>query len=428
MFGQARWRLTLWFAGGLALILAVIGGAVFLTARAVLFDQVNDDLEARAGRELRPLATRLLETARAGRPLDELTIGPAFTAGGYFYALASDDGTAIGSTPNTDPEGLATTNDLAKAVAEGPTFIDTRSSEGEELRVLLLPIEGVRGRRFVMEVGRSTEPERQALRRLLLVLVAGGGAGMVLALGGGFLLAGWALRPIQSSMDRQRAFVADASHELRTPLALIRANAEILKRESAKPVQTNIASVDDVIQETDRLSGLVGQLLTLARADAGEAPAEMAAVDLSELATDTVRQMRLLAEPKRITIDLHSGGATMVTGDALRLRELLTILLDNSIKYSDDGATVRVDLRNSNSRVLLQTSDSGRGIPPEALPRIFDRFYRADKSRSREMGGAGLGLAIAKSIVDSHRGTIAIESTVGRGTAVTVELPAVGGV
>ncbi len=423
MFDKARWRLTLCFVGVLALILATIGGAVFLTTRAVLFDQVNDDLEARAGREFTSLAARVIEATRMGRPLAELQIGPAVTAGGYFYALATEGGVLIGSTPNTDPDGLAATGDLAQAFAEGPAFVDTRSSEGEDLRIYLAPLEGPRGRRFVMEVGRSTEPERQALRRLLLVLVAGGGAGVLLALGGGFLLAGRALRPIQAAMNRQQAFVADASHELRTPLAIIRANAEIPKRAPHKPVQANLASVDDVIQETDRLSSLVGQMLALARADTEKSPLQMSPLNLSELAEAAVRQMRLLAEPKQITIALDAAGPVTVSADAMRLGELLTILLDNAIKYSDEGAAVRLEVRAAAGKALLQLSDSGRGIPAEALPHIFDRFYRADKARSRELGGAGLGLSIAKWIVDSHGGTISIESAPGKGTTVRVELP-----
>lgn len=422
MFDRARWRLTIWFAGVVVLILAVIGGAVFLTARAVLFNQVNDDLSARAERERQPVAQRL-QNARGVGPVRDIKIGPAFSAGGYFYAVVAENGALIGSTSNTDPAGLAQTDALAKAVTEGPAFVDTGSSEGEELRVYVLPVGNPNGRHFLMEVGRSTEPERQALRQLLLVLVAGGGAGLILALGGGFVLAGWALRPIQTAMDRERAFVADASHELRTPLALIRANAEILKRESDKPVQQNITSVDDVIQETDRLSGLVGQMLTLSRVDAHQSPLKMSAVNLGELAEDTVRQMRLLSAPKQITIELSTSGPTTLNGDETRLRELLTILLDNSIKYSDDGAAVRVGLQGANRVVTLEVSDNGHGIPSGAMPRIFDRFYRADKARSREMGGAGLGLAIAKWIVDSHKGTIAIESAVGKGTTVRVEMP-----
>ncbi len=423
MFGQARWRLTVWFAAVLALILIVICGAVFFTTRAALFDQVNDDLVARAERERQPLIQRLLQSVRGGRPARDIEIGPAFTAGGFFYAVVAENGVVIGSTANSDPQGLADSATLSASIAGGPTFVDTESSEGEKLRVYVLPVGNPDDPRFLLEVGRSTEPERQALRRLLFVLAGGGGAGALLALAGGFLLAGWALRPIETAMDRQRAFVADASHELRTPLSLIRANAEILKRERDKPVQSNIASVDDVIEETDRLSSLVGQMLTLATADAHEAARETTTLDLSALVADTVREMRLLAAPKQITLEVDAIAPAIVSGDALRLRELLTILLDNAIKYSGDGASVRVDVGSASGQALLEVSDNGPGIRPEDLPRIFDRFYRADKSRSREMGGAGLGLAIAKVIVDSHGGSISVESALSKGTTVRVELP-----
>jgi signal transduction histidine kinase len=324
----------------------------------MLFDQVNDDLVARAEREARPLVDRLVQRARDGRPVRNVEIGPNFTAGGYFYAVATAGGEVVGSTPNADPAGLASNDTLADAVADGPGFVDTTSTEGEHLRVYIMPLGRGENSRFVLEVGRSTEPERDALRRLVFILGAGGGAALVLGLGGGFWLAGRALRPIQASMDKQRAFVADASHELRTPLALIRANAELLERGADQPVHANITSVQDIIGETDRL------------------------------------------------------------------RELITILLDNAIKYSDDASSVRVDLNREGGTAVLRVADTGRGIPPQALPRIFDRFYRADKARSRLMGGSGLGLAIAKWIAEAHNGTIAIESGDGRGTTVTVELPA----
>ena len=306
----------------------------------------------------------------------------------------------------------------------GLSFVDTTSSEGEDLRVYVMPLGRGEDPRFVLEVGRSTEPEREALRRLVLILGAGGGAALILGLGGGFWLAGRALRPIQSAMDRQRAFVADASHELRTPLALIRANAELLERGADQPVQANISSVQDIIGETDRLSALVGQMLMLAQSDSGEANFNRERIDLGAIAEDTVRQMRLLAEPQSISLDIATRDRVEVGGDETRLRELITILLDNAIKYSDDAASVRVDLNREGDKAVLRVVDSGRGIPPQALPRIFDRFYRADKARSRPMGGAGLGLAIAKWIAESHGGTIAIQSAAGRGTTVTVVLPA----
>ncbi|OGR29561.1 MAG: hypothetical protein A2139_05080 [Desulfobacca sp. RBG_16_60_12] len=224
-------------------------------------------------------------------------------------------------------------------------------------------------------------------------------------------------------MDRQRAFVADASHELRTPLSLIRASAELLKRHPTRPIETDMASLEDIIQETDRLNGLVNQMLTLAQADAGQAPLSPQDVDLGELTADVARQMRLLAEPQQMAIDVQANGPLEVKGDPTRLRELLVILLDNAIKYSSPGTSVRVLLQPHHGKARLQIFDSGPGIPPEALPYIFDRFYRVEKARSREMGGSGLGLAIAKWIVDSHQGTIQVESAPGAGTTVTVELP-----
>ena len=426
MFGRARWRLTLWFAGALALIMAITGAAVFFTARASLFDQVEDDLRSRASREVGLLAARLLEREGRGQPLRDVVVGPAFTAGGYFYAVIAPDGAVLGTTANADPQGLATDqDDLDSALAAGSVFVDTESSEGEELRVYVAPVQGPRGRVFLLEVGRSIEPERQALGRLLFVLVAGGGIGLVLALGGGFMLAGRALRPIQGAMGRERAFVADASHELRTPLAIIRANAEMLKRHPAQRVSAGMPSVDDILQETDRLNLLVGQMLTLASGEAGQARLAMADVDLNELAADAARQMRVLAQPLGTNIDVAgANGALRVRGDPTRLRELLMVLLDNAVKYSGEGASVRVRLSALDGKARVQVSDSGPGVPSEALPRLFDRFYRVDKARSREMGGSGLGLSIARWIVDSHGGTIRIDSVPGRGTTVTVELPA----
>ncbi|HEU4759364.1 MAG TPA: ATP-binding protein [Dehalococcoidia bacterium] len=426
MFSQARWRLTLWFAAALTLIMALTSGAVFLSARAALFDQVKSDLRSRATREVGLLAARLVAQGR-DEPLEGIAVGPA-TAGSYFYALLGPDGTVLGSTANTDPQAIVTEpDDLASALTNGSLFVDTRSSEGDHLRVNIVPVQGPRGRTFLLEVGRSTEAERNALRRLVLILAGGGGAGLVLALGGGFFLAGLALRPIQTAMDRQRAFVADASHELRTPLALIRANAELLKRHPGEPVSAGMQSVDDIVSETDRLSGLVGQMLTLASADTGQAPLQMTEVDLTALTADTVRQMRVMADARGTSIEVEApNGALPLRGDAARLRELLLILLDNAVKYGGERGPIQVRVAADQGKARVQVSDSGPGIPREALPRLFDRFYRVDKARSREMGGTGLGLSIARWIAESHEGSIRVESEPGRGTTVTVELPAPG--
>lgn len=418
MFQQARWKLTLWFAGTVTVIFGVIGIAIFASAGKALFDGVDSDLEARAQREvLRPLAGRGFDPSAQG-------ILQLATAGGYFYAITDQDGTLLQSTSNVEVGGLASVEDLPDATGE-TEYVNTKSADGDDLRVYVVPVETIRGDKLYLQVGRSTEPEHQALRRLVLILVAGGGAGLALAMAAGFWLSGRALKPIRTAMEKQREFVADASHELRTPLALIRANAEILKREGHKPVDSNIESVDDIILETDRLAALVTQMLALARAETDQPP-QFVPVDLTGLAQDTAREMRLLAEPREISIAVEADGETIVSGDPLRLRELMTILLDNSLKYSENGAAVTVRVRPESGRAVLKVTDTGRGIPADAMPKLFDRFYRADKARSREMGGSGLGLSIAKWIADVHKGTIGIESAPGQGTTVTVGLPLAG--
>lgn len=423
MFGAARWRLTLGFTLVLAAILGITGVVVYFTTRAVLIDQVNSDLESRVGRE-RPLLMGRLTGGGPGSPPSDLVIGPAFTTAGYFYALVGPTGQLLASTANTDPAGLADVDTLEQAINEGDAFADTDSSTGDSLRVYVVRLDWPGDEHLLMQVGRSTEPERQALRRLLLVLTGGGGAGLVLAFVGGYLLAGVALRPIRAAIDSHRAFIADASHDLRTPLSVVRANAELLKRHPSEPVSANREAVDDIIVESDRLGRLVGHMLILAQADAGQAVLSLSETALDELAHEVAHGMRLLAAERGVSLETDVDGPVRLRGDADRLRELVAILTDNAIKYTDAGGKVRLEVRRSSGgKALVRVSDTGRGIPAEALPHIFDRFYQVDKARSQEAGGTGLGLSIARWIAEAHGGSIRAESEPGVGTTMTVELP-----
>jgi signal transduction histidine kinase len=183
-------------------------------------------------------------------------------------------------------------------------------------------------------------------------------------------------------------------------------------------------SLDDIIKETDRLSYVVGQMLTLARSDAATTGLQREPVAIARLAEDVGRRMQLLANEKAITVSVSTQGSPIINGDEQRLGELLIVLLDNAIKYTDAGGSVSLAVAPAGADVQITISDTGRGIPPDALDHVFDRFYRVDKARSREFGGTGLGLAIAKWIVDAHGGRIRVDSSVGVGTTVTVALPA----
>lgn len=415
MFSTARWRLALWFAGVFAVLLILIGGAVFFSARTAFYAQVNNDLEARS--------ERIVETGvgpSGGFNRGQESVFFFATGGGYFYRITTPEFIYTAPRGSAEDIDFVTNSELERRTQDGPLTIDVRAPTGERARLRIQATRDGLGNVVYVQVGRSIQPELDALRRLAIILVGGGVAGLLLAGGAGYWLAGRALKPIQTAMTAQRTFVADASHEIRTPLTLIRANAEVLKRQTNDPPDQTL--VDDIIRESDRLTYLVGQMLTLAGSDSTGVKLETAPVQLGVLAEDIARQMRLLAGAKNITIAVDAAPDAIAEGDEQRLGELLIILLDNAIKYSDDGAAVTVQVARDGNRVRLTVADTGRGIDAAALPHVFDRFYRADKARSREQGGTGLGLAIARWIVDQHGGQINVNSTLGKGTEVMVEL------
>jgi heavy metal sensor kinase len=226
---------------------------------------------------------------------------------------------------------------------------------------------------------------------------------------------------LERSFAEIRRFTADASHELRTPLTAIRTEAEVAL---TKPLPADSQQIlGSVLEECERLTRLIDQLLTLARADTSAARAAHEPLDLSALLAGVVENMRPLAEAKGLLLQYSRNGSSPACGDETRLRQVFYNLLDNAIKYTPEGGTVTVESgRHGNaSRVVIR--DTGIGIPPLHLPHVFDRFYRVDKSRSRNQGGTGLGLSIAQTIVAAHRGAIELTSTPRQGTTCIVILP-----
>ena len=423
MFSAARWRLTLVFTGVLVVVLIACGVVVYLTTRSVMYDRVDHDLEDRARSDL-----ALFQGGPHGEPdRGPPGSGSEFDPGGYFYAISDTDGQILKGSAYLDTQALASSTTLVKAMDNGDTFADTKSSKGEPQRIYAFAVT-VNGTPGVVQIGRSTEPEEAALSQLRIVLLAVLAVSIVPAVGGGYLLSGRALRPIKTAMDSQRTFIADASHELRTPVAVVRTNAELLKRhlgpDTGHTAASDQVALDDILSESDRLGRMVDQMLTLAEADAGQRTVLISEVSLNELIDEVARSMRSIAETRQMLLETRLTDDVSVNGDPGRLRELVSVLLDNAVKYADAGGRVEVALRKEHRKAIIEVSNNGPGIPRDALPHVFDRFYRVDEARSRESGGTGLGLAIARHIVDAHGGTINIESSAGGGTKVTVQLPA----
>jgi two-component system, OmpR family, sensor histidine kinase CiaH len=252
----------------------------------------------------------------------------------------------------------------------------------------------------------------------VLLLIAGAGSLIVAAVGGWFL-AGKSLAPLNEAFDRQHAFVAHASHELRTPLAVIRANAEFLQVDNPDSVE-----IADIVSETDRLSALVDALLALARGEAADRP-QRDLFDLASVVDGAVESMQSLAGERGVVLSRESESGLLVEGDRDQLRQLVLILLDNALRYTPAGGSVAGSVSRAGDWATIRVADTGIGIDQDVVDRIFDRFYRADEARNRDSGGAGLGLAIAKQLVEEHGGRIAVESTPGKGTTFTVRLPMV---
>jgi len=276
----------------------------------------------------------------------------------------------------------------------------------------------------LLVAGESLQPELTALHTLLLVLVGGGGLGLLLSLAAAWFLSGRALIPIQQAFQRQQEFVADASHELRTPLTVLRSATDLMNAHREQPLERNGELFDDVRAEIARMERLAQDLLTLARSDASGLELMTAPLEMADIAAEVVRRTTPLAQDEGVNLSLGAAARpATVDADPDRLQQVLLILIDNAIKHTPRGGKVDVRVRRHGQAAQVEVADTGTGIAPEHLPRIFDRFYRADKARARERGGTGLGLAIAKMLVEAHGGELQLSSTVGVGTQVTVMLP-----
>lgn len=409
MLRRLRWRITgilmLLLCGVLAAVLAV------QTVSAVRQYRAGTDAVLRAvlGRGLAVLDPWSASWDGSLEQDEEL-----YTAIPAFCALLDGDGRIMLTLAYN---ASIDRNDVAQAV-EGAL-----AGGGPEGR---LPRLGLRyqlqpsGRCFIAAfAGLSWEREgarRQVLSAAVLFLAAAAGFFAV-----SWFLSRWLVRPVEESWKRQQQFVADASHELKTPLTVLLADADILLAHSGETVESQRKWVEYIRQEGLRMKGLVQDLLFLARGDAGQRERPRGPVSLSDLCESCVLSFDPVAFERELTLESRIAPGVSVAGDGEDLRRLAAILLDNACKYCGAGGTVTLTL-TAGDRAALTVHNTGAPIPAEALPHLFERFYRADAARGRETGGYGLGLAIAAAIVEEHRGKIAVRSG-PEGTAFTVTFP-----
>ena len=272
-------------------------------------------------------------------------------------------------------------------------------------------------------VGKDVTALYSGLQKATYAQIVLGFVALLIASAIGYFMAGKALLPLKEAYDKQKQFAADASHELRTPLAVLMSSADLLLADPSIKDPFLRQVLEDLKSEVKKMTNLVSDLLMVARSDNNALKVKIQRLDLIEILKQVIRTMTPIAEKKDIRLTGENFTKVIINADEQRIKQLAIILVDNAIKYTPEGGAVVVRLEQADDvRATFAVMDSGIGIAPEDLDKVFERFYRVDKARSREMGGNGLGLAIAAEIVKIHSGKISVASKLGEGTKFTVEL------
>jgi signal transduction histidine kinase len=309
-----------------------------------------------------------------------------------------------------------------QAARTGPMDRHVKVAGGPRLQLFAEPFTLPSGHRYVAVVAANRIELEDRYAAVIVLFSALALTGVLLVAIGGWLLARKAVRPVEKSVEQMRRFMADAAHELRTPIAVLRGRTEVaLQRE--RDVTAYIATLQTVGLEAERMGGIVEDLLTLARADAGERPLRQETLFLDDIALDASGAMSALAAERGVTFGVERFEEAPVVGDPVLLRQLILIVLDNALKFTPAGGSVRLRVGREDSRATIAVEDTGIGIADDEIPRIFDRFYRGASARE-QAGGVGLGLSIALWIADAHGATIDVTSPHDRGTTVTLVFPA----
>jgi two-component system, OmpR family, sensor kinase len=457
-----RGRLTLWYVGLLAVILVVVGAFLILRLQAGLITGVDQNLDDHANEVA-------IDLRGGDSSFENLTTSSlrALSRGAFAAQLENSDGKVLRSTD--DPTGrqpMISPAVRAEVLRGGPVRTTTRlGPERARFRVLAVRYPH-NGATDVLVVARSLVDVDESVRRLRLLLILAVPVAVAVAGAGGWLLARKALLPvarmtnkaevisadrlqervavprardelgrlastlndmldrIERGVQEQQRLVADASHELRTPLAVMRSEIDVWLRAPGLPQQAREA-LESVGEEVERMSRILDNLLTLARIDEGRLDLLCAPQGLDVMVNDVLSKLRPIAEAKGISLEADGENAE-VLADGPRFELVIINLVDNAIKYTGSGGQVRVRLWHNRNEGGITVSDTGPGIPEDALPHLFDRFYRADAARSRAAGGSGLGLAICQEIVTAHGGRLWASSKLGAGSSFSLAMPLSG--
>jgi signal transduction histidine kinase len=421
---RTRLRLMAW-SGGITLVILLVMGVATYSAVSNL---VSTDNVSR----LRGFADLAGGAISGKQPVGQpQQVDPEF---GTRYAgiliVGLDSTGQVFMRTRSLPPGVPVQAGINAVAAGGTDVREVITGRGVPLRVFTESVRDPDGDVYVVQTMADRTQEVNLLNLLLMVLVGGGAAALLVALLAGYMYAGRALVPIKASISRrqealgrQREFTANASHELRTPLTVIRASVEDLKRNRSSRVEDVGEALDDIEAEVRTVTALVDDMLLLARTDSGVVQLERIPLDLADTAAEAVSPLASLGAERGVAVTLDPLPAPM-SGDPLRLRQLVTILVDNAIRHSPSGSSVEVRIRPEPGAALLDVEDNGPGIKPEDLSHLWERFWQADNAPA---GGTGLGLAIAKWIVDQHGGTIGANNRVEGGARFWVRLPAAVG-
>jgi signal transduction histidine kinase len=347
-----------------------------------------------------------------------------------FIQVFALNGSRVAQSANT-PRDVKLSADAA--AEQGWKSRDVRGADGRPQRLVVYAIytglgtdEGIKFHGYA-QAGLLLPDGARALARFTAVMaasLAGFGVLFIVALRTAVLAAAQRLRRESGNLQAaQQRFVADAAHELGTPLAVLRGEIDLaLRRE--RSAGDYRAALTSCREEMERLSRLSENLLALASADAGQPLIHRAECDAADIARTVHQRFARMAEEKGVAFSIAAPAALPLRGDAVAIGQILGNLITNALRHTPAGESVTLAAGAAPGTVVYQVTDTGEGIPPAHLPRLFDRFHRVDKSRSREAGGAGLGLAIVKTLVEAHGGGISVESTLGKGSTFTVTLPA----